>query len=45
VTAGLPRRSRNQVIVNRLSAIENLGSMPVMCCDKTETITDGSNRR
>ena len=33
--------SRQQVIVKQLLAIENLGSMTVLCSDKTGTLTDG----
>ena len=33
--------ARHSVIVKRLSAIENLGSMDVFCTDKTGTITTG----
>jgi Mg2+-importing ATPase len=30
-----------KVIVKRLAAIENFGSMNVLCCDKTGTLTEG----
>ncbi|HHY94517.1 MAG TPA: magnesium-translocating P-type ATPase, partial [Firmicutes bacterium] len=33
--------AKQQVIVKRLAAIENLGSMDVLCSDKTGTITEG----
>lgn len=33
--------ARGGVIVRRLSAIENLGSMDVLCTDKTGTLTEG----
>jgi Mg2+-importing ATPase len=33
--------ARHGVLVRRLSAIENLGSMDVLCTDKTGTITQG----
>ena len=32
--------AENQVIVRRLPAIENFGSMNVLCSDKTGTITE-----
>ena len=32
--------SRKQVIVKRLSAIDDLGSMDVLCSDKTGTLTE-----
>lgn len=38
---GALRLSRQKVIVKRLSAIENLGSMDVLCSDKTGTLTRG----
>lgn len=38
---GAQRLSREQVIVRRLSSIENLGSMTVFCSDKTGTLTEG----
>ena len=33
--------ARSGVIVRRLEAIENLGSIDVLCTDKTGTLTDG----
>jgi Mg2+-importing ATPase len=41
---GARRLARRQVVVKRLSAIENLGSMDVLCADKTGTLTEGSVR-
>lgn len=41
---GASRMANQQVIVKRLSAIENIGSMNVLCSDKTGTLTDGSVR-
>ncbi|GIW35981.1 MAG: hypothetical protein KatS3mg073_0126 [Meiothermus sp.] len=38
---GAQRMARHGVIVRRLSAIENLGSMDVLCTDKTGTLTEG----
>lgn len=38
---GAKRMANQQVIVKRLSSIENLGSMNILCSDKTGTITDG----
>jgi Mg2+-importing ATPase len=38
---GAKRLAACKVIVRRLSAIENLGSMNVFCCDKTGTLTEG----
>ena len=37
---GALRMSRKQVIVKRLSAIDDLGSMDVLCSDKTGTLTE-----
>jgi len=33
--------AKKQVIVKRLAAIENFGSMNVFCTDKTGTLTEG----
>jgi len=38
---GAKEMARHGVIVKRLSAIENLGSMDVLCTDKTGTLTRG----
>ena len=38
---GAKRMAQKQVIVKRLSAIENFGSMDILCSDKTGTITEG----
>lgn len=38
---GASNMAKRSVIVKRLSAIENFGSMDVLCCDKTGTITTG----
>ncbi|MFM7141926.1 MAG: magnesium-translocating P-type ATPase [Alphaproteobacteria bacterium] len=38
---GAQRMAREQVIVRRLNAIENFGSMDVLCSDKTGTLTEG----
>ncbi|MFZ0409628.1 MAG: magnesium-translocating P-type ATPase, partial [Cyanobium sp.] len=39
---GARRMARRQVIVKRLAAIENFGSMDVLCADKTGTLTEGT---
>lgn len=41
---GAQRMARDQVIVRRLPAIENFGSMNVLCSDKTGTLTEGHVR-
>ena len=41
---GARRMARRQVIVKRLAAIENFGSMDVLCADKTGTLTEGTAR-
>ena len=38
---GAKRMAERQVIVKRLVSIENFGSMTVLCCDKTGTLTEG----
>jgi Mg2+-importing ATPase len=38
---GARMMARRGVLVRRLSAIENLGSMDVLCTDKTGTLTEG----
>ncbi len=42
LAAGAVRMARCRVIVKRLAAIENLGSMDVLCSDKTGTLTAGA---
>ena len=41
LSAGARAMSKRGVIVRRLDAIENLGSMDVLCTDKTGTLTEG----
>jgi Mg2+-importing ATPase len=41
LSAGARSMSERGVIVRRLEAIENLGSMDVLCTDKTGTLTEG----
>ncbi len=41
---GAMRMARDGVIVKRLAAIQNLGSMDVLCSDKTNTLTSGEMR-
>lgn len=42
LSAGARTMARRGVIVRRLDAIENLGSMTVLCTDKTGTLTEGT---
>src|SRR6185295_17547866 len=42
LSAGARAMSKQGVIVRRLDAIENLGSMNVLCTDKTGTLTEGT---
>jgi P-type Mg2+ transporter len=41
LAAGAKAMARHQVIVKQLLSIENLGSMTVLCADKTGTLTEG----
>jgi Mg2+-importing ATPase len=41
LSTGARRMAGQKVIVKRLSSIENLGSMNILCSDKTGTITEG----
>ncbi len=41
LATGARRMAKQQVIVKRLSSIENFGSMNMLCSDKTGTITEG----
>jgi Mg2+-importing ATPase len=41
---GAKRMAGQKVIVKRLAAIENLGSMNILCSDKTGTLTEGEVR-
>ncbi len=38
---GAVRMADKRVIVKQLQAIENLGSIDILCCDKTGTLTEG----
>ncbi|GAA0296811.1 magnesium-translocating P-type ATPase [Sphingomonas oligophenolica] len=42
LAAGARHLAKGGVIVRRLDAIENLGSMDVLCTDKTGTLTEGT---
>ncbi len=41
LSAGARAMAKKKVIVKRLSSIENIGSMNILCSDKTGTITEG----
>ncbi|HSZ84819.1 MAG TPA: HAD-IC family P-type ATPase, partial [Puia sp.] len=41
LSTGARLMAKQQVIVKRLSSIENFGSMNILCSDKTGTITEG----
>lgn len=41
LASGAVRMSKKKVIVKRLAAIENFGSMDILCSDKTGTLTVG----
>ena len=42
LSSGARVMAKNGVIIRRLNAIENFGSMNVLCTDKTGTLTDGN---
>ena len=42
LSVGARRMASRNVIVKRLSAMENFGSMDILCMDKTGTITEGT---
>jgi len=42
LAVGAVHMARRKVIVKQLAAIENLGSMNVLCADKTGTLTEGT---
>ena len=44
LSTGARRMAKAKVVVRRLDAIEDLGSMDVLCTDKTGTLTEGSIR-
>jgi len=41
LSTGARTMARNKVIVKRLQSIQNLGSMDILCTDKTGTLTEG----
>lgn len=41
LTGGALRMAKAKVIVKRLSAVQDLGSMEILCTDKTGTLTEG----
>ncbi len=41
LAVGAKAMAKQQVIIKRLSSIENFGSMNILCSDKTGTITEG----
>jgi len=41
LATGAVRMSRQKVVVKHLAAMQNLGSMDILCCDKTGTLTRG----
>lgn len=41
LSSGALRMAEQKVVVKKLSAIQNLGAIDVLCCDKTGTLTEG----
>lgn len=41
LSAGARRMTEKKVIVKKLSSVQNLGAIDVLCCDKTGTLTEG----
>lgn len=41
LATGAKKMAQKRVIVKRLASIENFGSMNILCCDKTGTLTSG----
>ncbi|MFA6303172.1 MAG: magnesium-translocating P-type ATPase [Legionella sp.] len=41
LATGAVRMAKKKVIVKNLSAIQNFGSIDILCCDKTGTLTSG----
>lgn len=39
---GAGKLAKKHVVVKQLVAVENLGNMDILCCDKTGTLTEGS---
>jgi Mg2+-importing ATPase len=42
LSKGAKRMADKKVIVKKLAAIQNLGEMDILCCDKTGTLTEGT---
>lgn len=41
LSSGAKRLAQEKVIVKKLASIQNLGSIDILCCDKTGTLTEG----
>jgi len=41
MSAGAKKMAEKKVVVRKLSAIQNLGEVDLLCCDKTGTLTEG----
>jgi Mg2+-importing ATPase len=42
LSRGASRMAREHVVVKRLVAVEDLGNIDLLCCDKTGTLTEGA---